>query len=149
MKPIESNESLPSRRASMNNLATTIDGLRAVLLNFPEIRVAFLFGSMARNQAGFASDLDLGVAAGQLLDIDRRMAITTALAQAVRRPIDLIDLGEAGVRVLRSVFRGIPVVMHDRMLYGRLIVRMLSLAADFEPYRRRILDVRRHAWIGT
>lgn len=124
------------------------DRVRQVLASYPEIRVAFLFGSLAKGTAGFTSDLDLGVAAPHPLSSERRYEIMGALAIAVKRPVDLIDLRIAGATILKTALAGNRVLVADTLLFASLIIRSIMLAEDFEPARRTILEQRRKAWIG-
>ena len=123
--------------------------LQKILESFPVVRIAFLFGSLMRGTAHFSSDLDLGVAGNRTLTTTERYDLTTALALAVQRPIDLIDLREAGPVILRSALHGHRIWMSDQLLYAFLIIRSVTLAADFEPCRQTILTLRRKAWIGA
>ncbi|RCK78631.1 MAG: DNA polymerase, beta-like region [Candidatus Ozemobacter sibiricus] len=122
--------------------------IRTVRQRFPEIGVAFLFGSLARGNSRPDSDLDLGVAGIRPLSAEQRFELILALSEAVGRPIDLIDLQTAGPLILRSWLRGQRVLATDHHLLAALIIRSLDLTTDFEPYRRRILEYRRKAWIG-
>lgn len=122
--------------------------IRTVLHRFPEIGVAFLFGSLARGDSRPDSDLDLGVAGARPLSVEQRLEVVLVLSEAVGRPIDLVDLQTAGPIILRSCLRGQLVLATDHHLLAALIIRSLDLTTDFEPYRRFILEYRRKAWIG-
>jgi predicted nucleotidyltransferase len=68
----------------------------------PDLRLAVVFGSVARGQAGPDSDLDIAVLADGPLDGPRREALIRVLAQATGRPVDLVDLWSADVLVSRE-----------------------------------------------
>jgi predicted nucleotidyltransferase len=122
--------------------------LKDVLSRFPQLRLALVFGSVAKGQQRQDSDLDIAVAADHILSADERIDIIAALAERTGRPIDLIDLKTVGEPLLGQI------VQHGRRLlgsdtaYGNLISRHLIEQADFLPYRNRILAERRSAWIG-
>jgi predicted nucleotidyltransferase len=122
--------------------------LQSVLARFPEVLLALVFGSVARGQATFDSDLDIAVAAQKALTAEEKMAIIEALAVETGRPIDLIDLTVVAEPLLGQI------VQHGRRLlgsdtaYGQLISRHLFEQADFMPYRNRILNERRAAWLS-
>jgi uncharacterized protein len=122
--------------------------LREVLSDFPELKLALVFGSIAQGRQRIDSDLDIAVAAGQALTAVDKMAIIAALAEQTGRPVDLIDLKVVSEPLLGQILR------HGRRLlgsdgeYGRLISRHLFEQADFMPYRNRVLAERRAAWIG-
>ncbi|MES1932250.1 DNA polymerase beta domain-containing protein [Salinisphaera shabanensis T35B1] len=121
----------------------------AYLAQQPGMRLGLVFGSMACGRATASSDLDLAVLADQPLDSVRRSAIVSDLSQRFGRPVDLVDLANAGVPSLRSALLGGKVVYAaDDDVYPAQITRMLFDSADFLPYRERILKARRDAWLG-
>jgi predicted nucleotidyltransferase len=68
--------------------------IRKALSTLPSVRLAVLFGSAARGRATTWRDLDVGV----LLEEDRGGSlweVETALAEATRWPVDLVDLHRA------------------------------------------------------
>lgn len=120
-----------------------------VLRRHGSIRLAILFGSLARQRATPGSDLDLAVLMQAPLSAGDKMALIAELAQAVGRPVDLIDLNATGEPLLGQILKhGVRLYGSDRD-DGELIKRHLFEEADFLPYRRRILTERRRAWIGT
>jgi len=66
--------------------------LKDVLLHFPQVCFAILFGSVALGCQQPESDLDIAIAANHPLSADEKMVIISALAERIGRPIDLIDL---------------------------------------------------------
>jgi len=125
-----------------------LDSLADRLAAEPDIELAIVFGSTAGETAGPDSDLDLAVCAGQPLDAGRRGQLVRLAADLTGRPVDLVDLRDAGVVVLRSA------LLHGRVLFCRnrrtreqLLARLLADTEDFLPYRQRMLEQRRHAWI--
>ena len=138
---------MPQRESSAR---ADIDGkLRAVLSGHPDIALAIVFGSLARDSANRDSDLDLAVAGQARLGPDARVRLIEDLAYAFGRPVDLVDLQEAHGPILhQAVTRGRLLLCKDRTLYAEIIRRMLYEEADVMPYYRRILAERRRAWIG-
>lgn len=122
--------------------------LQEVLMRFPKLVLALVFGSVAEGRQRTDSDLDIAVAAKQALTAVEKMDIIAALAEQTGRPVDLIDLKVVAEPLLGQIVR------HGRRLlggdgeYGRLISRHLFEQADFMPYRNRVLAERRAAWIG-
>ncbi|TSA39435.1 MAG: nucleotidyltransferase domain-containing protein [Methylococcaceae bacterium] len=122
--------------------------LQEVLMHFPQLVLALMFGSVAEGRPRPDSDLDIAVAAKQALTTVEKMDIIAALAEQTGRPVDLIDLKVVGEPLLGQIVRhGRRLVGNDGE-YGRLISRHLFEQADFMPYRYRILAERRAAWIG-
>lgn len=129
--------------------ATVDDSILAVLASHPHIQIAILFGSLARGSARSDSDLDLAVAAAVPLGASQKASLVAALAQRVGRPVDLVDLRTATGLVLREALtRGRRLRMSDGSLLAGLLRRLWLDEADFRPYRSRILETRRKAWIG-
>ena len=115
-----------------------------------DIRLAVLFGSLARNRARAHSDLDLAVAGLHPLSSAEKCTLIEALALIAGRPVDLIDLPSADGLILAQVLTtGKVILCTDRALYAALIKKMLFNDADMMPYHRRILAARRKAWIGV
>jgi predicted nucleotidyltransferase len=122
--------------------------LKEVFTHFPKITLAVLFGSVALGCQRANSDLDIAVAAEQVLTADEKIALIGALAEQTGRPIDLIDLSVVSEPLLGQIVRHGRRVLGSDTLYGRLISRHLFEQADFMPYRTRLLAERRMAWIG-
>jgi predicted nucleotidyltransferase len=122
--------------------------LKEVLIHFPEIAFAVLFGSVASGRQRADSDLDIAVASKQMLTAHEKISLINALAESTGRPVDLIDLKVVSEPLLGQIVRhGRRIVGSDTM-YGELISRHLFEQADFMPYRTRLLAERRMAWIG-
>ncbi|MHB1945323.1 MAG: type VII toxin-antitoxin system MntA family adenylyltransferase antitoxin [Metallibacterium sp.] len=125
-----------------------IDQLRAVLARHPQVNFAMLFGSLARGTARPDSDLDLAVGADRPLRSDEIIALIGDLATASGRPVDLIDLADAGEPLLGQILAHGVRVLGDSTRHGALLSRHLTDVADFVPLQQRILDARRQRWIG-
>lgn len=122
--------------------------IQEVLSQHGGIRVAILFGSLAKGRATPESDLDLAVLMDVPLSAETKMALIGDLSQAMGRPVDLIDLSVTGEPILGQILKyGVRLLGSDTD-YAELIKRHLFDEADFMPYRRRILAERRLAWIG-
>lgn len=122
--------------------------LREVLTHFPQITLAVLFGSVAAGNQRENSDLDIAVAAKRVLTAQERIALISALAEQIGRPVDLIDLNTVSEPLLGQIVRHGRRILGSDAMYGDLIARHLIEQADFMPYRTRILAERRVAWIG-
>lgn len=76
-----------------------------------EVRLAYVFGSVARDEARPSSDLDLGVVFG-LVPVPRELdRLATDLEAVAGRRVDLVVLNEAP-----------PLLTHEVIRWGRLIV---------------------------
>lgn len=133
----------------MNSAPTDeLAALRAWLLDQPDVAVAVVFGSVARGDAAIDSDLDLAVQLDCPMTSSRRSELIAGLAQVCGRPIDLVDLREVGQPLLGSILATGRRLLGGDGAWGELICRDLASKADFLPYRERILDERRRAWLG-
>jgi predicted nucleotidyltransferase len=132
----------------MSEFSQIDNQLREVLMNFPCISLAVLFGSVAAGQPRSDSDLDIAVAADHPLTLAEKMAMIQALAEKTGRPIDLIDLATVSEPLLGQIVQHGRRLLGSDTLYGNLINRHLIEHADFMPYRNRVLAERRMTWIG-
>jgi predicted nucleotidyltransferase len=122
--------------------------LKEVLLHFPAIKLAVIFGSVATGRQHAESDLDIAVASTHSLVADERIALISAIAERVGRPVDLVDLKAISEPLLGQIVRHGRRVLGSDTIYGELISRHIFEQADFMPYRTRVLAERRMAWIG-
>ena len=124
--------------------------LRKALDDFDEIRLAIVFGSVGRGHATVSSDLDIAILCERPLSSDLKSAIISTLARATGRPIDLVDLSQAGEPLLGEILKnGTRIIARDDSAHAELLRKHLLDAADFLPYRNRILAERRKKWIGS
>jgi predicted nucleotidyltransferase len=119
-----------------------------ILKENPAILLAFAFGSVPRGAAGPSSDLDIAVLTSRTLSPEDRRMLIGRLAQASGRPVDLVDLSNADVIIMREVVRnGTHLFCRDERRYLDLLSRMVTDAEDFLPLRERLLKARREAWL--
>lgn len=122
--------------------------LRKILTEHGDVRLAILFGSQATGRASTHSDLDIALLMTAPLTAADKIALIEKLALATGQPIDLIDISHAGIPLLSQILKhGVRFLGSDND-YAALLTRHLIDAADFLPYRNRILAERRQAWIG-
>jgi uncharacterized protein len=121
--------------------------LRDLLAQEPDVRLAYVFGSVARGTAGPESDLDVAVEVGRALGVERKMALIRRLAEASGRPVDLVDLWDVGEPLRGEILQGKRLV-GSVDAHAQQIFRHLCDKEDFLPLRNRILEERRKAWLG-
>jgi len=126
---------------------TLIEQLRQLLARQDDIRLSIVFGSLAAGRQTAESDLDIAVLTDGPLTTRRKMALIDALAQVSERPIDLIDLSKAGEPLLGEVLQHGQRLTGADSTWATLVTQHLFDAADFLPYRNRMLRERREAWI--
>jgi uncharacterized protein len=122
--------------------------IQQVLERHGTIRLAVLFGSLAQGEGDQDSDLDLAVGADRSLETHEKVQLIAELAEALGRPVDLVDIYSAGEPLLgQIVTRGKKILGTDAD-FAFVLNKHLFNQADFMPYRSRILRERRQAWIG-
>ena len=113
-----------------------VDRLREVLCPFSEIRLAVLFGSMARSQTRPGSDVDLGI----LLASEARdlwLDVEVAVGRGLGRDVDLVDLLWAPPLLRFEVSRdGILLVERDPDRWTRFKARAMVDWWDWAPTAR-------------
>ena len=76
----------------MNSTGSIAVKIRNVIVNTPDVAIAFLFGSAVKNRLGFNSDVDIAIAGDNALSFSRREELSIQLSESINRPVDLIDL---------------------------------------------------------
>jgi len=125
-----------------------LNRLSARLKAEDDIVVAIAFGSVVSGTPRVDSDVDIAVLTRTTLTAERRRELVSLIGRATGRPVDLVDLQTAGVAVTRTALgEGRRLVCRDRNVLASLLSKILVDAADFLPYRERILSERRETWI--
>ena len=123
--------------------------IKKVLLGFPELGLAIIYGSFATGNEKATSDIDIAIAANSKISIEELVKVQTQLSNATSREIDLIDLNAATGTVFKEALtKGVTILKLDDELYAKILSRMLFQQADFEPLRNRILEARRKKVLG-
>ncbi len=121
---------------SVVDLATVRSAAREVLATEPVI-AAYLFGSVARGSSRPDSDVDVAVLFGESVPererLPRSLRYGTRLEVAVRRPVDVVVLDDAPLRLVASVLRD-RVVLHSGDEQARVAYesRLTPIALDFQ-----------------
>ena len=119
--------------------------LTSALSRYERLRLAILFGSLARGGARRDSDIDIAVLVEGGLDAELRISLLETITACTGRPVDLVDLDRIGEPLLGEVLRGRR-LLGDDVTWGSLLSRHLIDAADFQPLQTRLLADRRRAW---
>lgn len=129
-------------------MSPELSAIRKVLDEQPSVRLAYVFGSLAKGSARPDSDADVAVLGSSPLDAATRVALIDALALTTGRAIDLVDLHIAGEPLLGEILRGGIRIKGSDEEHARLITRHIFDTEDFVPYQQRLLRERREAWTG-
>ena len=82
-----------------------------VLERYPEVRLAYLFGSVAEGRETTASDVDVSVLVPEATDFLALDKLQADLERTLRRRVDLVDLRKAP-----------PLLAHHIISRGRLLL---------------------------
>lgn len=126
----------------------TITQVEAVLREYPDIRLAYVFGSVAGGTAQADSDIDVAVMADSPMTADQQIAIISDIAEATGRAVDLIDLRMAGEPVLGQILRYGVRIIGGPERHAQLMSKHVFNNEDFMPYVKRMLAERRQQWIS-
>ena len=85
---------------------------------------ATLFGSLASGRARVDSDIDIAVSFGRVMGGDLRTAVMGLIAHEARRPVDLIDLEDAGDLVLARALAGKEIVCDSVATRARMATKL-------------------------
>lgn len=94
----------PRRGGDGGSLEETL--LAAIDRALPEADTVYLYGSRASGHAREGSDVDLGVLAAEPLHHERLLRAREAIAEAVGRDVDLVDLARAPTVTRAQVVSG-------------------------------------------
>lgn len=131
---------------------SNIDKYKAIknlLADFPDIKLAILYGSFQKNNENYKSDVDLAVAADKILDSEIKMRLIEKLSSVTGRPIDLVDLQSTHGTLLKNILtEGSIIYRIDNTLYANILKRMLFNDADMMPYYYRTIKEQRERWLN-
>ncbi|MDA8225008.1 MAG: nucleotidyltransferase domain-containing protein [Betaproteobacteria bacterium] len=122
--------------------------VRAVLAGYPDVELAFVYGSVAKGTAQAHSDLDVAVQATQVMDARRMLALMDDLAAATERPVDLVDLRRVGEPLLGEILRHGAGVVGTAAGVAELAAQHVANVEDFVPLQQRLLRERARRWTG-
>jgi len=115
------------------------DRIRATFEGVPETVAVYVFGSVARDTDGPASDVDVAVLFDQAPAstlMGPRLSLEGRLEQALGRPVDLVVLNTAPADLVHRVLRdGDLVVERDRPRRIRFEVARRNEYFDLQPIR--------------
>jgi len=104
-----------------------------VLAGFPEVKVAILFGSAARDQLRSSSDVDIAVGAGHALAWDVKTELQARLSEALEREADLIDLETLEGLLWDTLWSEATFVLWDHDLVVKYAGKAQGFAEDVRP----------------
>lgn len=113
------------------------------------VKLAVLFGSLARGRAKPTSDIDIGVAYAGQLTLDEKIDLGQKLSAATGREVDVVDLRRVEGVLLQQILNcRVTLVRREPELMGNLIAKRVTEEADFMPVLDRMLKKRRERFIN-
>lgn len=126
----------------------TIRQVEAALGQHPDIKLAYVFGSVAAGTARGDSDVDVAVLCDGPMTADQQIQLISDIAEATGRAVDLIDLATVGEPVLGQILRHGVRMIGEPERHAELVYKHILNNEDFMPYVERLLTERRQRWIG-
>jgi predicted nucleotidyltransferase len=99
-----------------------------ILREIPAVEAIYVFGSVARGEAGGESDVDLAVLAPGRLASEARWRLQERVASRLGRDVDLVDLRSASTVMQVQVLRDGEVI-HDARPTARAFFETIALGA--------------------
>jgi predicted nucleotidyltransferase len=116
--------------------AALAQALRGALEAEPAIRLAYLFGSYARGEAGPTSDVDVALLGDRPVDMMDLGAIGAQLGTVAGRRVDVVDLRSAPPLLCRQVVaEGEPLLVRDPLLRFDFEQEAVRRCEDTRPLR--------------
>jgi len=128
-------------------LKNQIQKLKTELEKDPEIELAILFGSCAKGNANFNSDIDIGIKLNKPLLENKKTSLIQLIAVTTGRAVDLVDLRKVGEPLLSQIIKYGMVIKGQEEMFTELAIRNIYANEDFLPYIKRSLQTRREKWI--
>lgn len=112
--------------------------VREFLIRSPQVKFAYVFGSLVRGDVGPLSDIDIAVFLDRRVSIfNYRLRLMESLARELGTEcFDLVTLNDAPIVLRYEVIRGGRVIKEDRKRRIAFEARTLSEYLDSEHLRR-------------
>ena len=122
--------------------------LAAALEKRGDVRLAYLFGSLARATARPDSDVDVALSLGRPMTTAEKIDLIGGIGALLGRPVDLIDMVIASGAILGTVYQEGIRFIDDVKVRERAIANRSNRQTDVAPYVERLRAERRAAWLG-
>jgi predicted nucleotidyltransferase len=115
--------------------------IQKIFVLYPEIKIAYLYGSAAKNRLRSDSDIDIAVSVQRPLSIDERLNIINSLSKGLGREIDLVDLSTThGLLLYEIMTKGKLILCKNTPLKTELMKEVVYFAEDFLPQIEDFLE---------
>jgi predicted nucleotidyltransferase len=116
----------------------TTKKLEKLLASKGWVRLAFLFGSEAKNRTRTDSDVDIAIWPKENYKMDDFNRLWHEIEKTTGKEVDLIRLNEAKPSVAWAAMRGKPLLIRDKKFF---IHNMLSISDEAEFMQDFVLDL--------
>lgn len=138
----------PAKRYAKFAAHPVANQLAALLESRGDVRLAYLFGSLARGKGTAASDIDVAVSLGRKMSAGEKQQFIGDIGAEFGRPVDVVDLESANGAILGRVFEEGIRLIDDLALRERIAARRANWQTDVAPYLERLRAERRAQWLG-
>ena len=132
------------RAVSRNPRSQTLEKTLANRLCGAGAVYATVFGSVARGEERFDSDIDVAVSFGKPMSSNRKMTVMAIIAEVSGRSVDLIDLEKAEGLILAQALGGREILCDSVATRTRMAVRLMRSEDDRISLARAMRCARKH-----
>ncbi|MFA4874775.1 MAG: nucleotidyltransferase domain-containing protein [bacterium] len=132
----------------MTDVNCVLKALNEYFSGNDDVVMAFLFGSQAKAATHLESDMDIAVYFKRTLNDDEESGVWAEIEKLAGINIDFVVLNRAFPQIADSALKGIPIIIKDRNIYLRFLIRTISEAIDYRAFVEsywRIKQRRMHA----
>ena len=132
------------RAVSRNPRSQTLEKTLANRLCGAGAVYATVFGSVARGEERFDSDIDVAVSFGKPMSSNRKMTVMAIIAEVSGRSVDLIDLEKAEGLILAQALGGREILCDSVATRTRMAVRLMRSEDDRISLASTMRGARKH-----
>lgn len=115
-----------------------MERIRDFFTRRPDIKLAIVYGSAARNRLAAHSDIDIAVGGIGVIDPDNLMDLAAGLSAELGREIDLVDLRRVEGLLLHRIMTNGKRVKTDPALFVKFLMKAYGYREDFKPLQDMI-----------
>ncbi len=132
----------------MLDTATVLQKLGTWIGTQPDLHLAVVYGSFAKETQTDSSDLDIALEFSKPLTVTQRIELAAELSAIVEREVDLVDLCVVRGTILEEILTKGKFLKKNTTAYAKLLKTMWFDHEDFYPARKRILQARQKRAFG-
>ena len=106
--------------------------------SIPGLELGYIYGSVAKNNATKASDLDIAFLAHPSISSVERFNLAQNIAIALDTDVDLVDLAEAGDVLKKEVVTSGQLILGDQLASDLFYLRVIR---DYQDHKARVKEI--------